>query len=81
MPGSWKAPSTLMNLFLPVNPLANRMVCMVASVPVFTILSMSIDGNASLIIVAISSSMGMGAPYSIPFPAWALTASTTSWSA
>ena len=51
-----------MILFLPVKPLANLIVVMVASVPELTILIFSIEGIHFLISLATSDSRLVGAP-------------------
>jgi len=48
--------------FLPVYPLARRIALIVASVPEFTIRTISMDGTMSTIVSAIVTSSSVGAP-------------------
>ena len=60
-----------------VNPLANRRQLIVASVPLLTIRTRSIEGTRLQIISAISTSSGFGIPKLRPLEAAPQTAATT----
>src|SRR3990172_2094917 len=61
----------------PVQPRARRIALIVASVPLLTMRTFSIDGIAFLMSVAICVSISVGAPKLKPFSAACFTAATT----
>ena len=70
-----------MILSRPVAPLARRTALMTASVPELTIRTISTWGTISVMSLAISTSLAVGAPKLRPSFAALMTASQTRWSA
>ena len=64
-----------------LNPLANLIALIVASVPELTILTFSIEGTISIIFDAIRDSISVGAPYVVPLFEYSIIESIVAFSA